>query len=96
MRSSGRHQNSGYNVFGPYVSANTAMSQSQSLQPEDINGSRTITPWTTTPRTTTLGTTTLGSTTPQENYPYRTTPPIGRTITPEDNYPHLRNIICFS
>ena len=38
----------------------------------------------------------LGTSTPRDIYPFRTTTPIGRTITPEDNYPHLRNIIIFS
>ena len=42
-------------------------------------GSRTTTPGTTTPRTTTLGTITPGAISP-----------IGRTITPEDNYPQIR------
>ena len=37
-----------------------------------------------------------GTPTPKDNYPYGTTTPIGRTITPDDNYPHLRNIIFFS
>ena len=26
-------------------------------------------------------------------YPYRTTTPIGSTITPEDNYHHVRNML---
>ena len=67
--------------------------------------SRITTPGTTTPRTTTRGATTPRTITPVGQIPLCQLPtrtithlehlPL-RTITPEDNYPHLRNMIFFS